>query len=328
MYSLFDYGGMINRANSMRTEAFTQALQRAITPASVVLDIGTGAGYFALVAARFGARHVYAIEPNPIIQVGQEAAIANALDDRITFLQAKSTDVTLPEQADIIISDIGGALPLCGPLIEALEDARQRLQVPGGKMIPQADMLCATVVQSPRAYSQLVDPWDHNPAGLDLSAIRQRVTSLVRKQPFKAKHAMTDHQCWATVDYYQSADPNYAGHLKWQQNEGGTGHGLALWFDRAVDEQCTFSNAPAEPVANPIYSNLYMPWSEPIELDVDDVIDVKLRADLVKKQYVWSWKTTVTTAGGECKARFAQSSFMSRPIGLTNSEPLSIAKAA
>ncbi len=68
-YNLFDYGGMINAKNAVRTEAFTTALENCITPETVVLDIGTGTGYFALVAAKLGARHVYAIEPNPAIQI-------------------------------------------------------------------------------------------------------------------------------------------------------------------------------------------------------------------------------------------------------------------
>ena len=60
MYSIADYGAMI--ADDVRMGAFVRALRQAIKPGAVVIDIGTGTGIFALLACRFGARRVYAIE--------------------------------------------------------------------------------------------------------------------------------------------------------------------------------------------------------------------------------------------------------------------------
>jgi Ribosomal protein L11 methyltransferase (PrmA) len=62
---LFGYGRMI--ADIGRTAAYADALRRHVTPESVVVDIGTGTGVFALLAARLGARKVYAIEADDAI---------------------------------------------------------------------------------------------------------------------------------------------------------------------------------------------------------------------------------------------------------------------
>lgn len=43
---------------------YRSALQKAITPGDLVLEIGTGSGLLAMLAARAGAGHVYAIEAN------------------------------------------------------------------------------------------------------------------------------------------------------------------------------------------------------------------------------------------------------------------------
>src|SRR4051812_34117782 len=104
MYSLSGYGEMINDA--LRMDAYARALRRAIRPGSVVLDLGTGPGIFALVACQYGAGRVYAVEPADVIQVAREIARANHLEDRITFLQDFSTQAELPEKADVIISDL------------------------------------------------------------------------------------------------------------------------------------------------------------------------------------------------------------------------------
>ena len=94
MYSLAGYGSMI--ADRVRMDVFARALHHAITPDSVVVDIGTGTGILALLACRFGARRVYAIEPDDAIQVAREIAAANGYADRIDFIQAVSTKVTFP----------------------------------------------------------------------------------------------------------------------------------------------------------------------------------------------------------------------------------------
>jgi protein arginine N-methyltransferase 1 len=86
MYSIADYGAMI--ADHGRMDAFVRALGRAVKPGAVVVDIGTGTGIFALLACRFGARRVYAIEPSDAIQVAREIAAANGCADRIEFIQA------------------------------------------------------------------------------------------------------------------------------------------------------------------------------------------------------------------------------------------------
>jgi predicted RNA methylase len=62
MYSVGVYGEMIG--DSIRMRAYVQALRDAVKPGSVVLDIGTGTGIFAMLASQFGAQRVYAIEPD------------------------------------------------------------------------------------------------------------------------------------------------------------------------------------------------------------------------------------------------------------------------
>ena len=95
MYSISDYGAMIS--DGVRMDAFVRALRGAVKPGAIVIDIGTGTGIFALLACRFGARRVYAIEPEDAIEVAREIAAANGCADRIEFIQAMSTRVTLPE---------------------------------------------------------------------------------------------------------------------------------------------------------------------------------------------------------------------------------------
>src|SRR5687767_7733786 len=110
MYNISNYGSMI--ADTVRMNAYAEALRRAVKPGGIVLDIGTGTGIFALLACQFGAQRVYALEPNENIQVAKLLAKDNGFSDRIEFIRDVSTNITLSEKADVIISDLRGMLPL------------------------------------------------------------------------------------------------------------------------------------------------------------------------------------------------------------------------
>ena len=109
MYGLGAYGSMI--ADRVRVEAYAEALRKSVRKGSVVAEIGTGPGIFAVLACQLGATRVYAIEPSEIIQVAREVAAANGCADKIEFFEELSDRVMLPGRADVILSDLRAVLP-------------------------------------------------------------------------------------------------------------------------------------------------------------------------------------------------------------------------
>src|SRR5580765_245360 len=137
MYTFREYGTMLS--DQVRMDAYLAALRRAVVPGCVVLDLGAGPGIFSLYACRWGARRVYAIEPDESIQLTTELAVANQYADRIMAIRDLSTNITLPEPADVLIADLRGVLPFFGKSIASMIDARERLLSPGGALIPLRD---------------------------------------------------------------------------------------------------------------------------------------------------------------------------------------------
>jgi protein arginine N-methyltransferase 1 len=74
-------------ADEVRMSAHRAAMQRAVRPGSVVVDLGAGIGIMSLIACQLGARRVYAIEPNDLVEVARELAAANGFGDRIQIIQ-------------------------------------------------------------------------------------------------------------------------------------------------------------------------------------------------------------------------------------------------
>ena len=52
-----------------RTDAFAAAIREVVKPGDVVLDVGTGTGILAMLAAKAGAREVHAIDATDIAAV-------------------------------------------------------------------------------------------------------------------------------------------------------------------------------------------------------------------------------------------------------------------
>lgn len=312
MYSVADYGSMI--ADRVRMDAYTRVLQSAVKPGAVVLDIGTGTGIFALLACRFGARRVYAIEPNDAIQVAREIARANGYADRIEFLQMLSTCAVLPEKADVIVSDLRGWLPLCEHHIPSIADARRRFLAPGGKLIPQCDTLWAAGVEAPQLYRDLVGLWDETGFDFDMEGARRLATNTTCKGRVVPDQLLLEPQSWATLDYATVESPGLRGTLTWTATRAGTVHGLVVWFDSTLADGVQLSNAPDKPPL--IYGRAFFPWTEPALLAIGDTVCVALQADLVGADYVWRWDTCVRGGGAArpLKAHFEQSTFSGAPL--------------
>ncbi len=303
-YHILSYGEMIR--DRVRMDAYTEALRRAVQPGCTVLDIGTGTGIFALLACRFGAARVYAVEANDAVHVARQIAAANGYGERIRFIQGLSTEVTLPEQADVIVSDLRGVMPLHQGHLPAIVDARQRLLAPGGVLIPQCDTLWAAVVDAPAAYLPVTSPWD-DPHGFDMSAGRAIMANSWRKAVAPASSLLVEPIPWAVLDYTRLTEPNVQADLAWTIARPGAGHGLSIWFEARLFEDIGFSTAPDRPPT--IYGQAFFPWEQPIALVPGDRVSTTLWARLTGGEYTWHWHTRIdgAEAARRPKAQFTQS---------------------
>lgn len=313
MYSVQAYGEMIRDA--VRMDAYSRALERAIEPGATVVDIGTGTGIFAMLACRFGAGHVLAIEPNDAISVAREIAKTNGFADRITFVQELSTKVSLPRRADVMISDLRGALPLFSGHIPAIIDARERHLAPRGTLIPQRDTLWIGLVSAANIYRRYTEPWTDNKYGLDMSAGQKIVTNTWETHSeVKPEDLLCAPQPCMILDYTTINSPNVDGAVTWRVDRNAVGHGLCIWFDTVLAEDIRFSTAPGEHKS--VYGNAFFPWSQTVDLQTGDIVSVHLRANMVGDEYIWQWRTRVTANGNpsQVKADFHQSTFHGVPL--------------
>lgn len=307
MYSTRAYGSMI--ADSVRMKAYTHALRQAIKPGDVVIDIGTGTGIFALLACKYGASRVYAIEPNENIRLARKLAMENQVSDRIEFIQNLSTRVHLGEKADVIISDLRGILPLLEMHIPAIMDARARLLRPGGKLIPRKDTLYVCIVEAPELYSEYADPWEAGSYDLNLKIAHDFSMNKWSYGRVKAEQALTLPQSWGALEYDTVASPHMRGAAAQEIVREGMAHGLMIWFDAELTDGIGFSNAPDSEEHPEVYGSAFFPFLRPVPVSENDVARIDIRAVLVGNEYTWCWDTDILSSGNAIKASFRQSTF-------------------
>jgi amino acid adenylation domain-containing protein len=128
-------------SDEVRNAAYRKAIAQVV-PGRVVVDVGTG-GDVALsrLCVEAGARRVYAIERLEASYRQAQATVKRlGLEERITLVQGSSFAVTLPEPADVCVSELIGCIGGSEGAVAILNDAWRFLR-PGGVMIPWR---CAT----------------------------------------------------------------------------------------------------------------------------------------------------------------------------------------
>lgn len=304
MYSVEAYGKMLK--DTARMEAYDEAIRRAVHPGSVVLDIGTGTGIHALMAARAGARHVYAVEPADSILLAPAVARANGLEDRITFIQDLSTRITLPERADVVISDLHGTLPWYQQHIPTIVDARARLLKPEGLLIPQRDSVYLAAVEAPELYSVYSDPWQEKPFGFDMEYVSSRLTNMYTRGRVGRDGFLSEISPVGELDYRTIVDPDISVSIDLPPVRPGTLHGFLVWFDTQVFGDVRLTSAPFEPEIS--YGSSFFPLSEPVSVDASMTVHLEWKGVLQGEEYVWIWNSQVKGEAGQVVAAFQQNS--------------------
>jgi protein arginine N-methyltransferase 7 len=134
-----------------RNDAYREALRRAVRPHHHVIEIGTGSGLLAMLAARSGARRVTTCEIVPVIAAQARRVIArNGLSDRIGVICGSSLDLEIgreiDEAGDLLVSEIVGNDFVGEGALAAIADAKARLLNRDATIIPARGHIRAAIV--------------------------------------------------------------------------------------------------------------------------------------------------------------------------------------
>lgn len=271
--------------DSARMRAYARAVMGAVRPGDVVLDIGCGTGVLSYFACMAGARRVYAVEQSPVIELAKDLGKRNGFDDRVVYLNEWSTEVELPEPADVLITETIGNAAVDEGILGSVIDARERLLRPGGTIVPEQLQLWTAGMESWDDHA-LVDDWARPVFTLDCGAAHDRAKGTLWWVDLDAKHVVTDPALVATIDLATVDDATITAAGTVTARRRGTAHGLACWFEADLGHGITVSNAP--PASAPSWSQAFLPADQVLGLAQGDALAWDLAVSANGQGWRWS----------------------------------------
>ena len=273
--------------DSARTEAFVAAVGATVHPGDVVVDIGTGTGILAMAAARAGAARVYAVEAGAIADAAERVIAANGLTDRVTLVRGWSTQVSLPERADVLVTETVGSDPLDERILEIVRDARQRLLAPTARIVPARIRIFGTAVEVPERETAgdvfteaAAQRWTHT-YGFDFAPLvpRQRWLRAHRVKPrvVAGWRRLAGPQLLVELDLGSQPTAMVDAAATAVAQADGRLDGAALHFELDVAPGISYSTAADAPQPHPSWSNV-LTLQPPVQVRVGDHLRLTYRS--------------------------------------------------
>jgi protein arginine N-methyltransferase 1 len=123
-------------ADTVRLNAYREAISRYVRSGDCVVDLGTGSGVLASFASLRRPRKLYAIDHSPeMLRYAAAAAQANNIEN-VNFVASSSYGFDPPEQLDLILQEQMGVALFDEGMVAALIDLRDRCLSPRGRILP------------------------------------------------------------------------------------------------------------------------------------------------------------------------------------------------
>jgi len=265
-------------------EAFRAAIVKVVGGGATVLDVGTGIGLHALFACAAGARHVYAVEPGPVIEVARALAAENGYADRITFVRGPIEQFELKERVDVIVGNHG-----LSDALALLPGAALRFLRPGGKLIPETIQVFAAVVEAPETRAAAVEVWRGEPHGFSMTSAWTDALNSRHRVRLTPAELISERQRVARYTLNGLTSTEIKMEVTLPASRAGVVHGLGTWAVATLADGILVGGLDVVGPAA-IWPHWFLPAPTPFEVRAGELIRLELSGDPGHEPEHWRWR--------------------------------------
>lgn len=269
-------------------------------PGDVVLDAGAGTGILSFFACEAGARRVYAIERQHTADVAAMLARQLGFADRISVLHARTTEIDLPERADVLVTETIGPLVFNEGILGIVADARRRFLAPNARIIPAQLDLWIAPAEAPEFYGLVVDWWRSPRHGFDFSPMRTFAANTAYSTRVAPESLLAPAATTMSLRMTELDDTAQHGSASFRTTRDGTVHGFVLGFDATLADGITLSS---EWRGATTWEQGVLPLETPVAAAAGTPVTIDVRTD---DGQMWHWR------GNVGDATFEQTTLLSR----------------
>jgi len=281
-------------ADKPRMEFYRAAIQRHIQPGDRVVDLGTGTGILAALAARRGAARVYAIDHSSILETARTLATANGIQ-RVEFIATHSTEFSLVDKVDVILHEQMGDCLFDEAMVANVSDLRDRLLKPGGIILPSRfEFYCEPIKIRDERHVPFI--WELEVHGYDYSVLeRQRPQDPDYYQVRSSDLALVEHFLGEpapvlTLDLHTVNESALPHELTFSRTVTHAGRldGYAVYFRTLVDDDLVLGSGPLDRGRAPHWGFRVL-RTDRADFLLGDTIEVRLKVGSWSNVESWRW---------------------------------------
>lgn len=242
-----------------RLSKFRNAISQVVNDRSYVVDIGTGTGVLALLAAQAGARRVTGIDVNSnSIDYAREAAARNGLQERVEFQVANFTEFVPSEPADVVICEMLSSIMLVEHQVSASQYAVKSILKSGGTILPRNATVFVCPVECHSLWNRM---YVH---GLDFPRLPQTTDSVESRD-------LANLEVLKEFDFTLIAGTESVDQLvEFRIEDSGTVHGIAGMFEAELVDGIKLTMQDG-------WRDLFLPLGEPVNVTSNSTLGVRIR---------------------------------------------------
>jgi type II protein arginine methyltransferase len=267
--------------DAARNAAYDAALRRA-AKGKRVLDIGTGAGLLAMMAARAGAAEVVSCEQVPLIaKAARDIVARNGFAERIAVIGRTSTQLALgrdlPGPAEVLVTETFSSGLLGEDVLPTIEHARANLLSVGAQIIPCAAGVRGYLVGGEGLRDKL---FVGAAAGFDLAPFAAFAPAKIGLSLDHEPHEiLSDDVDLLTFDLMQTVFPETRVEHAIRVTRAGTCLGVAQWLKLGLDEETSYENRPSAQANGATWAHIVYRFPRARAVEAGDVVRVAVRHD-------------------------------------------------